>query len=173
MKRIRITRLFALAAILSLSACMPEKYNSYIVGKWHPSQLRLSDIQQYSFVPDTGGDQISEENRQVLDQLKQELLKQKGEGTTFKDMQSQMRNAIAESQVKYTFRSNGEGSRMAPGEDSFDGTWQLKKRGKMLVLTSPDKIEPFKLILDSLSAKKMVVYSPNMPRGMKLTYTKQ
>ncbi|TSA28544.1 MAG: hypothetical protein D4R67_03560, partial [Bacteroidetes bacterium] len=148
MKNIRLTQGFAIVLFLFLTACMPEQYTTYIVGKWQPVKLKTPDNMQVT-VPDRRVQQVSPENRQELDQLRQALAEQGKKGMRLEELQSQVRRTFKECATTYSFTAEGTGIRETPGGESMEGTWRLKNRGKLLLLTNADSAQPFKLRIDT------------------------
>ncbi|MFH1937201.1 MAG: hypothetical protein ABIK52_06535 [Bacteroidota bacterium] len=172
MKKIRLIQGLSFALFLSLTACTPAKYKTYIVGNWRPAVLESVDSKHYSLTPDSATNQFTG-IAHAFDPIKQSLLDSNKTRITVEDFMEQIQAVTAETRTMYTFSSNGTGTRVVPDGISMRGTWKLKKRGKLLVLTNPDITQPFKLTIDTLTSTRMVVRNPYMPQGMRLTYIKQ
>ena len=176
MKIHRLTQGFVLALLLSFTACTPEKYTTYIIGRWQPEKIGNYDIYPSTLAEDSEQSQHTSQDNQALDQLKQAIYKseQNQKGITVTDLDAMFKTASMESETSYTLFERGKGIRKAPGSESTEINWQLKKRGKLLVISGRGISKRIKFNIDSLSMTKMVVNNQsNLPRGMKLTYSKQ
>lgn len=162
--------------LLSLTACTPAKFNTYIIGRWQPQKIGNHDIYPSTLAEDTELKPISSPDNQALDLLKQSIYDagKKQKGTTITDMKAQFKKANKESLTTYIFTSPGKGIRVIPGGESMEITWRFKNGGKLLVIKDPGISDRVKLVIETLTMTTMVIRNKsNLLKGITVTYIKQ
>ena len=166
--------------LFGLSSCATDPLlRSYVVGTWQPVKIGSVDIKNLLPRDDTLATQYTEEDYKMLIELKTQA-KQSGEGTSQtstgadgsapKAPVDDFLRLLNEANTSYKFATEGHGARFNP-DQPVKGTWKLKKKGTKLVLKDMRTKEPFIILIDSLSSKKMVATNKYL-NGLKITYIK-
>ncbi|MBC8315154.1 MAG: hypothetical protein H8E51_06590 [Bacteroidetes bacterium] len=176
MKIQRLTQGLVFALLLSLTACTPAKFNTYIIGRWQPQKIGNHDIYPSTLAEDTESKPSSSPDNQALDLLKQSIYDagKKQKGTTITDIKAQFKKANKESLTTYIFTSPGKGTLVIPGGESMEMTWRFKKGGKLLVINGPGTSYRVKLAIETLTMTTMLIRNKSsLLKGITVTYIKQ
>jgi hypothetical protein len=171
MKRNLVFYFLIFTILYGLSSCATDALlKRNIVGVWQPIKIGTIDIQKLMQTGDTTVQQYTQEDHQMLLDLKKSLSKPSGNGTSQKSTGADFSLLVNEASTTYRFTSDGFGARDNPGEP-LKGTWKLKNKGTMLIITDVNTKQQFILRIDSLTSKKMVATNKNL-KGLKVTYLK-
>ena len=171
MKRNLVFYFMIFTILYGLSSCATDALlKRNIVGVWQPTKIGTIDIQKLLPGDGTIVQQYTQEDHQMLLDLKKSLSKPAGNGTSQKSTGADFSLLVNEASTTYRFTSDGFGARDNLGEP-LKGTWKLKNKGTMLIITDANTKQQFILRIDSLTSNKMVATNKNL-KGLKVTYLK-